>query len=103
MNGSVDGISRINDREVKISGWLADPDGDATPLSIMVFVSGPVAATTRTQGERPDVTHHMALSFGAEKNVAFEVSFGCPIGSQPVVVGLGTNKTYFPLPSPPCP
>ena len=102
MNGSIDGINRINDREVKISGWLADPDGDATPLNIVVFVSGPVAATTRTKGERPDVTRLMGLSFGAEKNVTFEVSFGCPIGNQPVVVGLGTNKKYFPLVSPPC-
>jgi hypothetical protein len=102
MNGNVDGIIRINDREVMITGWLADLDGDATPLNVVVFVSGPVAATTQTKGERSDVTRLMGLAFGAEKNVGFEVKVSCPIGNQPVVVGLGTNKRYFPLISPPC-
>jgi hypothetical protein len=101
--GIVDSISRINDREVTISGWLADPEGDATPLNVMVFVAGSVVATTQTKGERVDVTRAEGLSFGSEQNVAFQVRFSCPTGNQPVVVGLGVKRQYLPLKSPPCP
>jgi hypothetical protein len=103
MIGNIDAINRINDREVTIAGWLADPDGDATPLDVMVFVSGTVAATTQTKGEREDVTRAKGLEFGTGKNVVFQVNFSCPKGIQPVVVGLGMKRQYLPLKSPPCP
>jgi hypothetical protein len=103
INGNIDAINRINERDVSITGWLADPEGDATPLDIIVFVAGRVAARTQTKGERPDVTRTLGLGFGAEKNVAFQVIFSCRAGDQPVVVGLGVGKRYFPLPSRRCP
>jgi len=103
MKGNVDAIRRTNDHEVMMLGWFADPDGDATPLTIAVFVSGSIAATAQTKGERPDVTQLLGLSFGAEKNVRFDVLFTCSKGHQPVVVVLGSNKMYLPLISPPCP
>jgi hypothetical protein len=43
-------------REVAAHGWLADSGADATPLKLLVFVDGKLAAATETQGERADVT-----------------------------------------------
>ena len=103
MQGALDGAGRNNERDVSYLGWLADPDGDATPLKIVVFVAGRPVATAQTNGERPDVTRLLGLAFGAEKNVAFEVKFSCRAGEVPVVVGLGTSRQYFPFPTRPCP
>jgi hypothetical protein len=103
MAANIDGMSRINDREVAVNGWLADPGGDATPLKLLVFVAGKFAASTETQGERPDVARAHALTQGAEKNVSFQANFGCSPGQQPVIVGLGLGKQYIRVKSPPCP
>lgn len=103
MAANIDGMSRINDREVAVNGWLADPGGDATPLKLLVFVAGKLAAATETQGERPDVARAHALTQGAEKNVSFQTKFGCSPGQQPVIVGLGLGKQYTRVKSPPCP
>ena len=103
MAANIDGMSRINDREVAVNGWLADPGGDATPLKLLVFVAGKLAAATETQGERPDVARAHALTQGAEKNVSFQTNFGCSPGQQPVIVGLGLGKQYIRVKSPPCP
>ena len=103
IKGGVDSTTRVNDREVTINGWLADPEGDATPVAVLVFVAGKNVAATRTRGERPDLTKALGLAFGAEENVAFAVSFGCPTGERPIVVGLGSDKQYLPIVSPPCP
>jgi hypothetical protein len=103
MKGNVDGIKRINEQEVSIGGWLADIEGDATPLNIIVYVGGRVAAIGQTKGARADVTHALGLAFGAEKNIVFQVSFTCRTGDLPVVVGLSPNRHYLPLKSHPCP
>ena len=104
MKGHIDTINRLNDRDIVISGWLADPEyGDGTPLRIIAFVRGPVAGDTETKGDRPDVTHALGLEFGSEKNVAFQLSFACPSADQPIVVGLGPRRQYLPLPIGPCP
>jgi hypothetical protein len=104
MKGHIDTISRVNDREVAIAGWLADPEyGDGTPLKIVAFVGGPVVGNTDTKGDRPDVTHALGLEFGSEKNVAFQLNFACRPADQPVLVGLGSRSQYLPLPIGPCP
>jgi hypothetical protein len=58
---------------------------------------------TQTRGERPDVTKAMGLAFGAERNVGFEVNFGCRTGDHPIVIGLGSDKQYLSLSSAQCP
>jgi hypothetical protein len=103
MKGNVDSVSRLNDRDVTFKGWLADPGGDATPLTLLIFVAGKNAAVIQTHGERPDVTKELGLGSGTEQNVAFEVSFVCPRGDYPILVGLGQDKQYFYLTSPQCP
>lgn len=103
MQGALDGATRSSERDVSYRGWLADPDGDATPQKIVVFVAGRLVATAQTNGERPDVTRLLGLAFGAERNVVFEVKFSCRAGELPVVVGVGTSKQYFPFAARPCP
>jgi hypothetical protein len=103
LKGVIDGINRVNEREVNIAGWLADPEGDATPLHILVFIEGAMVGTAETKGERPDVTAAIGLGFGAEKNVVFSFKFDCGPGVQPVVVGVGEKGQYIPLESKKCP
>ena len=50
MKGKVDEVSRLNDREVTMKGWVADPNGDETPLTVLVFVGGRTAARVQTRG-----------------------------------------------------
>jgi hypothetical protein len=103
MLGHTDAVDRVNEREVVIGGWLADPEGDATPIQLVVFVAGAVAARTQTQGERPDVTRGFHLYFGSEKNVAFQATFACRSGEQPVAVAVGSGGQYLSLETPRCP
>jgi hypothetical protein len=56
MFGTVDNLRRLDDQHVIIDGWLADPQGNENPLSLVIFVARNKAALTRTRGERPDVT-----------------------------------------------
>jgi hypothetical protein len=103
LRGHVDTFTRANDREVKIAGWLADRGGDETGITVLIFVEGRNVAMTQTRGERPDVTKALGLVLGAERNVAFEATFDCQSGDQPMIVALGMNSQYAQLPSPRCP
>ncbi len=103
MRSAIDVVSRINERQVSAAGWLADPEGDGSPLYLVVFIGGVVAATAQTTGERADVARALGLGFGAEKNVAFQVEFGCRPGQQAVIVGVGVARQYLPMVMSPCP
>jgi hypothetical protein len=100
LSGHVDVIRRIDERDVVLAGWAADRDG--TPLQVLIFVAGQLAATTHTAGERPDVTAALHLGFGAQKNVVLSANFTCRKGDQPVVVVI-KEKQYMQLQSEPCP
>lgn len=106
MRGNIDAVARANDRDVTVSGWLVDRNGDATPSTVMIFVGGKSVAIVKTKAERADVTTALALGFGAEKNVTFQASFACRSGEQPIIVGIGLRSQYLPITdgkSGPCP
>jgi len=103
MRGNIDSLRRANEREVVIDGWLADIEGDATPINLFVFVDGTLAGKGQTKGERADLTRAFGLAFGAEKNVVFALSFPCAVGAQPVVAGVGSTRHYVPMPVSKCP
>ena len=103
MAGNVDVLNRINEREVNMSGWLADRQGNPTPLNLFVFIGGSMVAATQTKGERDDVTKIVPMKSGAEKNVVFSLNFNCRSGDQPVIVGVGQRNQYLPLPAKQCP
>jgi hypothetical protein len=103
MQGNIDAISRINEREVKIEGWLADPGGNSTPSDLLVFVDGSMVVAGKTKGERSDVTNANLLSHGAEKNVSFSLTFSCQPGGKLIVLGVEARKGYFLLQDKDCP
>jgi hypothetical protein len=86
MQGNVDGFSRINEGEVKIDGWVADPPlGDSTPSKVLVFLNGSMVASGQTSG------------------LYFSLAFNCRPGDRPVVLGVGGRKQYVLLQTKECP
>jgi hypothetical protein len=103
LSGHVDAIRRVNERDVSLSGWAADSKGDSTPLEVLIFVAGQLVATTRTAGERADVTAALHLDARTPKNVVLSANFACRRGNQPIVAVVGKEKQYLQLQSDPCP
>ena len=101
MKGSVDGFSRINEGEVKVDGWIADPLGDSTPSKVLVFLNGSLVASGQTSGERPDLMR--ALNLRHDENLAFSLAFNCRPGDKPVVLGVGGRKQYILMQTKECP
>ena len=101
MKWAVDEFSRINEREVKVSGWVADPLGDSTPSKMLVFLNGSLVASGQTSGERPDIMRALHLSH--DENLAFSLAFNCRPGDRPVVLGVGGRKQYVLLVTKTCP
>jgi hypothetical protein len=103
LRGSIDSIKRNDAGDVTMVGWLADKEGYAVSLEVLVFTRDGKTASTRTAGERADVTRQLSLGFGAEKNVSFQLTFACAPGEQPLVIGLGTKGQYTRLVASRCP
>jgi hypothetical protein len=92
--GAVDKLTRANDRDVTAAGWLADPHGDGAPMTLIAFLGSKSVAIGKTSSERPDITAALRLTNGAEKNVAFELTFSCETGHLPIIVGVGPERQY---------
>jgi hypothetical protein len=103
FTSSVDSIVRIDAQRVTMDGWLADTDGDGTPLDVLVFVGGTMVAAAATKGEVPGAAREYRFGRDAEKNIAFRLTFPCRAGERPVVAGLGPKERYVPVGSRPCP
>ena len=101
MRWSVDEFSRVNEREVKVGGWVVDPRGDSTPSKMFVFLNGSLVASGQTSGERPDLMR--ALNLRHDQNLAFSLAFNCRPGDKPVVLGVGGRKQYVLLQTKTCP
>jgi len=92
--GTVERLTRANDSDVTATGWLADPQSDGAPMTVIVFLGSKSIAIRKTFSERPDVTAALRLANGAEKNVAFELTFSCGAGHLPIIVGVGPDRQY---------
>lgn len=101
MRWSVNEFSRVNEREVKVGGWVVDPRGDSTPSKMFVFLNGSLVASGQTSGERPDLMR--ALNLRHDENLAFSLAFNCRPGDKPVVLGVGAGKQYVLLQTKTCP
>ena len=101
MKWAIDEFSRINEREVKVRGWVADPLGDSTPSKVFVFLNGSMVASGQTSGERPDLMRSLHLSH--DENLVFSLAFNCRPGDKPVVLGVGGRKQYALLKTKECP
>ena len=71
LRGSIDSIKRNNAGDVTMVGWLADKEGYAIPLEVVVFTRDGKTASIRTAGERADVTRQLNLGFGAKRTFPF--------------------------------
>ena len=80
-----------------MSGWLADRQGNSTPLNLLVFIDGSFVAATQTKGERDDVTKVLRLSAGAEKNVVFSLNFNCRPVLNPFLWASAKETNIFPF------
>jgi hypothetical protein len=100
MKWSVDEFSRVNEREVKVGGWVADPLGDSTPSKVFVFLNGSMVASAQTSGKRPDLMISQHLSH--DENLVFSLAFNCRAGDKPVILGVG-GKQYVLLQTKECP
>jgi hypothetical protein len=103
LRGNVDALKRISGREVTVTGWLADMEGDGSPQNVVAFVRGKRVATVQTQGRRSDVTKTLGLPSGAAEHIAFEVTIGCQTADQVLFVGVGSARQYIDLGSRACP
>ena len=104
ISGRSEEIKRINERDVMMRGWAADPESDErSSVEVVVFVSGMFAARTQTKGERADITEERGLLMGSGKNVLFETSFACRTDEQPLIVAIGITGRYAIFPTPRCP
>jgi hypothetical protein len=103
MKGVIDVMARVNEGEVHMEGWLADPQGSSTPLDVLVFMGGSMVATAQTKGERPDVTSFFHLGLGAKENTLFSLDFNCRTGDLSIVVGLDKKDQYILLQPKQCP
>jgi hypothetical protein len=101
MKESVNGFSRINEREVKVGGWVVDPLGDFTPSKVLVFLNGSLVASGQTSGEHPELMNALHLSHS--ENLVFSLDFDCRSGDKPVVLGVGGRKQYILLQTKDCP
>jgi hypothetical protein len=103
IRGALDEITRINEREVAIKGWLVDPSGAGDPLTAIVFAGGHRRTAVETKGERADVAQKLRLVPGAEKNVGFHMTAVCRKDEPMVIVGIGREKQYLYLTTTRCP
>jgi hypothetical protein len=103
LKGAIDAMDRIDERTVRMGGWLADVQGDGTPLDVLVFSRGKVVGWALTKGARDDVARAANLSGEAAQNVVVSLDFACERSDAPVVVGVGRGRDYLALPVQRCP
>lgn len=102
LKGAIDQLARLNEKQIRISGWSADSNGNGAPITVMAFTDGGVALQTNTNGPRPDVTDHFKLSNEAALNVEFGGVLACHAGRQLFQIAVASNR-YTKLSSVLCP
>ncbi len=94
VKGTIDAITRLDDRRVWITGWASEIGG-ASPLHILVFVDGKNSLTMRTQGRHADVIGALGLSDAATaRNVSFRGPVACARGQKLIVVAVADSLDY---------
>jgi hypothetical protein len=92
LKGSVDRLARVNENQIRISGWSADSNGHGTPISVVVFTDGNLALQTSTNGPRPDVADHFKLSNEAALNIGFGGVLACRSSRPLFIIAVAGNR-----------
>jgi hypothetical protein len=92
LKGAVDKLVRLNDRNISISGWSADSNGNGVPITVIGFSDGKPALQTNTNGPRPDVANYLKLSNEAALNIVFEGVVACRAGAPLFLIAVAGNR-----------
>ena len=103
VKGAVEGLKRIDDKRVTISGWAVDRTASSSALTIVAFSGGRHALTAVTNGPRKDVAQMFGLSEASARNVSFEASFACEPDQNLVIIAVTADRTYSQFRSLGCP
>ena len=103
VKGAIEGLKRIDDKRVTITGWAVDKTASSSSLTIVAFAGGRNAMTTVTNGARKDVAQMFGLSDASARSVSFEATLACGPGQSLVVVAVTADRTYSQFRSLACP
>jgi hypothetical protein len=92
LKGAVDQLARLNETQIRITGWSADSNGNGAPITVIAFTDGRVALQTNTNGPRSDVTDHFKLSNDAALNTGFGGVLACRAGRPLFVIAVAGNR-----------
>ena len=92
LKGAVDQLARLNETQIRITGWSADSNGNGAPITVIAFTDGRVALQTNTNGPRSDVTDHFKLSNDAALNIGFGGVLACRAGRPLFVIAVAGNR-----------
>jgi hypothetical protein len=100
LAGHVDNVSRIDGKNVAISGWALDISGDGSPLDLTAFIDGGRVATFHTEGSRPDIAVGMVKANPkanpeSAKNTRIESKFSCAAGDNVFIVVTTRRKNFL--------
>ncbi len=100
VKGFVDALVRLNDRQVKISGWVADTKGQGAPITVLVFADGQNVLETETKGVRADVEAALKLRSRVGPNIVLDAIFSCRPGQTLLGVAVTDSRLYASLDHP---
>jgi hypothetical protein len=92
LKGSVDQLTRLSEKQIRITGWSADSNGNGTPITVIAFTDGKLALQTNTNGPRPDVTDHFKLSNEAALNIGFGGVLDCRASRPLFIIAVAGNR-----------
>jgi len=103
VKGAIEGLKRIDDQRVTITGWAVDKTASSPSLTIIAFAAGRHAMTAVTKGPRKDVAQMFGLSDASTRYVSFEATLTCRPSQNLIVVAVTADRTYSQFRSLICP
>ena len=94
VRGAIEGLKRIDDQRVTLTGWAVDRTTSSPLLTIVTFTGGRHAMTAVTNGPRKDVAQMFGLSDAGARNVSFEATLACSPNQNLIVVAVTADHTY---------
>ena len=103
VKGAIEGLKRIDDQRVMITGWAVDKTASSSSLTIIAFAAGRHAMTAVTSGPRKDIAQMFGLSDASTRYVSFEATLACSPSQNLIVVAVTADRTYSQFRSLICP
>lgn len=95
VKGNIDGITRIDGKRVRLTGWAAQLGRDRAPLAVIGFVDGTASFAVETAGAHAHVDQVLGLSAAnTATNVSFQGVLACARGQKLIVIAVADNNAY---------